>query len=43
MTGLEAATKGVRTGGSQTFISYYWLSSGDLRFKMLSREAVQKG
>lgn len=25
------------------FILYYWLSSGDLQFKMLIREAVQEG
>jgi hypothetical protein len=26
-----------------TFILYYWLSSGDLQFKILIREAVQEG
>ena len=28
---------------SRTFILYYWLSSGDLQFKILIREAVQEG
>jgi hypothetical protein len=27
----------------RTFILYYWLSSGDLQFKILIREAVQEG
>jgi hypothetical protein len=44
---VETLPKFLASGASKLyrpyFILYYWLSSGDLQFKILIREAVQEG